>query len=124
MQVQVNTTGVANKESLDRWAEDHLRETLARFRQDITRVEVHLSDENSEKSGNADKRCTMEARLVHHQPLAVHHDGGNQDEAFRGAADKLKRIVESTIERARDKSHRERDSIRKDGVLGTPTDLS
>jgi hypothetical protein len=124
MQVQVNTSGLANKESLDRWAEEHLREVLARFRQDITRIEVHLSDENAEKSGNADKRCTMEARLVHHQPLAVHHDGGNQDEAIRGAADKLKRIIESTVERARDKSHRERDSIRKDGVLDTPVDPS
>ena len=123
MQVQVNTTGVANKESLDRWAEEHLRDALARFRHDITRIEVHLSDENAEKSGGADKRCTMEARLVHHQPLAVHHDGSNQDEAFRGAADKLKRMVENTIERSRDKSHRERDSIRKDGVPGAAADM-
>lgn len=117
MHVQVNTTGIENKDTLDRWAEQHLQDLLSRFRQDITRVEVHLSDENSEKSGLADKRCTMEARLVSHQPLVVHHDGHNQDEAFRGAAEKLKRIVESTLERARDNRHRERDSIRKDGVL-------
>jgi ribosome-associated translation inhibitor RaiA len=120
MHVQVNTTGIENKETLDRWAEQHLQEQLSRFRQDITRVEVHLSDENSEKSGLADKRCTMEARLVNHQPVVVHHDGHNQDEAFRGATDKLKRVVESSLERLRDNRHRERDSIRKDGVLDTP----
>lgn len=119
MQVQVNTTGVPNTESLDRWAENYLREELGRF-QDLTRVEVHLSDENGPKGAPA-KRCTLEARLAHHQPLAVHHDGDNQDLALRGAAEKLKRLVESTVERGRDNRHRERDSIRKDGVLDSDT---
>ncbi|MFT3719834.1 HPF/RaiA family ribosome-associated protein [Pseudorhodoferax sp.] len=114
MQVQVNTTGLPNKESLDRWAENYLHEELARFRQDLTRIEVHLSEESAAKGGAATKRCTMEARLAHHQPLAVHHDGDNQDAALRGATEKLKRLVESTVERERDKSHRERDSIRKE----------
>lgn len=116
MQVQVNTTALPNKESLDRWAESFLHEELARFRQDLTRVEVHLSDEGSAK-GSPGKRCTLEARLAHHQPLAVHHDGDNQDLALRGATEKLKRLVESTVERGRDNRHRERDSIRKDGAL-------
>jgi len=121
MQVHVNAT-TEHKDTLDEWATGHLNEVLARFRQDITRVEVHLRDENAGKGGAADKRCTMEARLVDHQPLAVHHDGGNQDEAFRGAAEKLKRLVENTIERARDQRHRERESIRKDGDLTPPAD--
>ncbi len=117
MQVQINTTGgIDHKETLERWAADHLNEALARFRQDITRIEVHLSDENAGKSGAADKRCTLEARLVHHQPVAVHHDGSNQDEAFRGASDKLKRLIEGTLERARDQRHRERDTIRREGA--------
>jgi ribosome-associated translation inhibitor RaiA len=118
MQIQLNTTGVdtANKESMDRWATDHLRDVLGRFRQDITRIEVHLSE------ANGATHCTMEARLASQAPLAVKHDGSNQDEAFRGAADKLKRTVESAVERARDKSHRERDSIRKDGALSEPVD--
>ena len=38
MQVQVNTeNGVENKDTLERWATDYLNESLARFRQDITR---------------------------------------------------------------------------------------
>ena len=118
MQIQVNASnGIENKETLDRWAETQLRDALERFRQDVTRIEVHLSDENSGKAGNADKRCKMEARLVHHQPVAVHHDGATQDEAFRGAADKLKRVIETTLDRTKDSQHRVRDSIRKDAVL-------
>ena len=117
MQVQVNTTGgIDHKDTLELWANGHLQDVLERFRHDITRVEVHLSDENAGKSGGADKRCTLEARLVHHQPVAVHHDGANQDEAFRGASEKLKRLVEGTLERARDQRHRERDTIRREGV--------
>ncbi|MGE0333117.1 MAG: HPF/RaiA family ribosome-associated protein, partial [Ramlibacter sp.] len=68
MQVQVNTSnGIANKESLERWASDHLASALQRHSQDITRVEVQLSDENSGAKGAADKRCTLEARLAAHQ---------------------------------------------------------
>jgi hypothetical protein len=55
MQVQVNTSnGIENKDTLDRWASDYLNESLSRFAQDITRVEVQLRDTNSSKSGATD----------------------------------------------------------------------
>ena len=114
MQIQVNTgNGVDNSESLQRWASEHLNETLERFRQDITRIEVQLSDENSGKAGNADKRCMMEARLAGHQPVAVSHHAATQDEAFRGAARKLLNALDHTMSKLRD-HHRDRESIRKD----------
>jgi hypothetical protein len=67
------------------------------------------------KNGAADKRCTMEARLTHHQPVAVTHHGSTQDEAFRGANGKLRRLLDSTLGRLKD--HRDHGSIRKDGSL-------
>ena len=74
MFVEVNTgNGMENKETLERWASDYLNETLARFNQDITRVQVQLSDENSGKGGAADKRCMLEARLNGYAPVAVNH---------------------------------------------------
>lgn len=113
MQIQLNTSnGIENKESLDRWADTELRQMLARFADDVTRVEVHLSDENHGAGGANDKRCVIEARLAHLQPMAVTHDAGNVDDAFRGAADKLKRALDSAIGRMN--SHRDRQSIRKD----------
>ena len=118
MQIQVNTgSGIDNSESLQRWASEHLTETLDRFQQDITRIEVQLSDENSGKSGNADKRCMMEARLAGHQPIAVKHHAETQDEAFRGSARKLLNALDHTLGKLRD-HHRDRDSIRKDEPIG------
>ncbi|MDB5730193.1 MAG: putative ribosomal subunit interface protein [Variovorax sp.] len=113
MQIQVNATnGIENKETLERWADGELKDTLARFVDDVTRVEVHMSDENAIKATGADKRCAMEARLANHQPLTVTHHAATQDEAFRGAAAKLKRLLDSTLGRLENK--RDRESIRKD----------
>ena len=119
MQIQVNTgSGIDNSESLQRWASEHLTQTLDRFQQDITRIEVQLSDENSGKAGNADKRCMMEARLAGHPPVAVNHHAVTQDEAFRGAARKLLNALDHIMGKLHD-HHRDRDSIRKD----EPTDV-
>ena len=114
MQIQVNTSnGIENKDTLERWADGEIRQGLSRFVADVTRVEIHLSDENHDASGGGDKRCVMEARLAGHQPLAVTHHAPNLDEAFRGACDKLKRALDNTLGRLY--GRRDRDSIRKDG---------
>jgi hypothetical protein len=115
MQVQVNTSnGIENKNTLERWADEYLNGFLARFRQEITVVEVFLSDENSAKRGANDKRCTMEARLSGHEPVAVTHYGETQNEAFRGAGEKLLRSLEHTFGRLDRHEHRARDTIRRD----------
>jgi hypothetical protein len=117
MQIQVNTgNGVENKEALERWANEEIRQSLDRFAGEVTRVEVHLSDENHGKSGAADKRCTMEARVAGRQPVTVTQHAPSLDEAFRGSCDKLRRALDSTL--GRHDRHRNRESIRKDG--GTP----
>lgn len=54
----------------------------------------------------------LEARLAHHQPLAVTQHAASLDEAFRGASDKLKRLIENTLGRLH--NHRDRGSIRTD----------
>jgi len=115
MQIQVNTSnGIENKESLDRWAEKYLNESLARFGQEITRVEVQLSDEGSGRKGAAGKRCMLEARLNGHEPLAVNHHGETQDEAFRGATQKLIHMLEHNLGKLDRHQHRDHDTIRND----------
>ncbi|HSI55122.1 MAG: HPF/RaiA family ribosome-associated protein [Ramlibacter sp.] len=115
MQVQVNTSnGIENKDTLERWAGDFLNESLARFRQEITRVEVQLSDENPLQKGAADKRCMLEARLNGHEPLAVSHHAESQDLAFRGAAQKLINLLEHTFGKLDRHDHRVRETIRRD----------
>jgi ribosome-associated translation inhibitor RaiA len=113
MQVQVHThSGIEAREATERWAADELNQGLARFREDVTRIEVHLSDEHHGKSGTEDTRCVMEARLTRHQAVTVSHHATGVDEAFRGAARKLKHSLESTLDRRTD--HRDRESIRHD----------
>ncbi|MBX3586687.1 MAG: HPF/RaiA family ribosome-associated protein [Ramlibacter sp.] len=116
MQVQVNAgNGIENKESLERWAVQHLDEALVHFRQDITRVELQLSDENGAAKGAADLRCTLEARLANHQPVAATHHAANQDLAIRGATDKLRHLLGHTLGKIAHK--RDRESIRTGNAL-------
>lgn len=113
MQIQLNTdANVQGRDSLAAWVEGELKGKLAHFLDQLTRVEVHLSDSSAARVGGHDKRCTLEARLAGRPPVAVHHDAGNVADAFHGAADKLQRKLEADLGRLRE-AHR-RDSIRTD----------
>ena len=117
MQVQVNPgDGIEGKETLERWASDYLTDQLARFRQDITGIEVQLKDENSGKSGPADKRCLLEARVTGHEPLVAEHRAENQDMAIRGAAQKLIKVLDSKLGKLDRREHRDRETIRKANI--------
>ncbi|TFZ00357.1 HPF/RaiA family ribosome-associated protein [Ramlibacter humi] len=115
MQVQVNTSnGIENKDSLERWASEFLNESLSRFSQDITRIEVQLRDTNSSRKGADDKRCTLEARIAGRDPVAATHYAPSQDEAFRGATTRLIHLLEHTLGKLDRHHHRDRDTIRRD----------
>lgn len=101
--VQVNTdSSIKGDERLQEIVEGIVNETLGRFRDDITRVEVHLADENGPKGGPDDKRCTMEARVRGLQPAAVTHRAAELRDAISGAARKLQASLDSTIGRRRE----------------------
>jgi ribosome-associated translation inhibitor RaiA len=115
MQVQVNTgDGLEGKDTLERWATDFLNGELSRFRDEITRVEVQLTDEAKGKKNGEDMRCMLEARLNGHQPVAVQHHAENMDEAIRGASTKLIRALNHTLGKLDRHEHRSRDTIRRD----------
>jgi len=72
-------------------------DSLDRFADRITRVEVHLSDVNGDKVGERDKRCMMEARLAGLKPIAVSHEAPTLLEAIDTAAEKLERAIEHLL---------------------------
>ncbi|MBB5438113.1 ribosome-associated translation inhibitor RaiA [Pedobacter sp. AK017] len=74
---------------------------LSRFSTDITRIEVHLSDENGNKDGLNDIRCLLEARLEGKQPIAVTNQADTPDQALSGAIDKLKASLETITGKGR-----------------------
>ena len=108
MQIQINTDhNIAGREALTAYVSTVVESAVSRISDHITRVEVHLSDENGAKSGPDDMRCVMEARLEGRQPVAVTQQATTLEEAVAGAAEKLARLVEGTLGRLRDqKSHR------------------
>jgi ribosome-associated translation inhibitor RaiA len=100
MQVQVNTDHtIGGHEALAANIRSVVEGTLSRFSDHITRVEVHLTDENGNKGGPNDKRCMMEARLEGRQPIAVTNEAATVDGAVDGAADKLHKLIEGTLGR-------------------------
>ena len=102
MQIQINTDNhIVGREALASKAEATVQKVLAHFATQITRVEVHLSDENSHKGGENDKRCAMEARLEGRRPVAVTHEANTIEQALDGAAGKLQRSLESTLGKLR-----------------------
>ncbi len=99
MQIQVNTdSNIECHEALVAQVSGVVESALSQFSDHITRVEVHLSDENSDKKGGSgDMRCMMEARLEGRQPIVVTDQAETLDQAIDGAADKLTSLIESII---------------------------
>jgi len=98
MQVQFNTDeSVSGRDALGRHAEEVVRRVLGRFSDDVTRVEIHLSDSNGQKAGENDKRCLMEARVAGRQPIAVTEEANSLHQAIDGAAQKMKRSLDSAL---------------------------
>jgi ribosome-associated translation inhibitor RaiA len=74
---------------------------LKRFSNHITRLEVHLSDENGSKEGQKDKRCMIEARLEGRQPIAVTAEAHTYEQSVNAAVDKLKASLDTIVGRIR-----------------------
>jgi ribosome-associated translation inhibitor RaiA len=107
MQIQINTDhNLVGGESLANSVRATVEDALSRFSAHITKVEVHLGDENAGKSGAADKRCMMEARLEGHAPIAVTEHAGTVAQAIDGAADRLVHRLEHTLGRRHDQRRR------------------
>lgn len=107
MQIQVNTDGnIEGGERLTLRVQAEVEALLDRFGDQITRVEVHLSDENSHKAGANDKRCVMEVRAAGIQPLAVTHSAATLGQAIDGATEKLERLLGNTFGRLNNKKGR------------------
>ncbi|MBU4525492.1 MAG: HPF/RaiA family ribosome-associated protein [Desulfomicrobium sp.] len=104
MKIQINVDrNIEGHEALAVQFSGAVQSVLSRISEHITRVEVHLSDENSnKKGGNDDIRCMMEARVEGRQPIAVTHRAATLDQAVDGAAEKLTISIKSTLGRLSD----------------------
>jgi ribosomal subunit interface protein len=104
MQIQISSDkNISMHHKLSTLIESDLNRILSRYKDQLTRVEVHLSDEDGDKSGPQDKRCLLEARPKAHQSLTVTNSTPDVHTAVSGAANKMLRLLETTFGRIEDK---------------------
>jgi len=100
MKIQINTdNNIEGSDLLTQQTQAVVESALERFTQQITRVEVHLSDENSSHKGGTDKRCVMEARLEGMQPVVVTDQAEHIEQAVHGAAGKLEKLLDHELDK-------------------------
>ena len=100
MTVQFNTgKNIAGSEEFTAPIIALISEELGRFSSQITRVEVHLTDEDSNKDSLNDKRCLLEARLAGMKPIVVSNNADSVDQAVEGALEKLKTSLDTILGR-------------------------
>lgn len=102
MKVQFNTDkNVEGHQRVEAYFSSELEKELARFEDKITRIEVHVGDENSAKSGVNDKRCLIEVRPAKLQPIVVTDYADSVEKAFNGALAKIKKTLTTAFEKQR-----------------------
>lgn len=98
MQISVTTDHhIEGGEKFSHYVETELRSVLHRHADLIARVEVHFSDENGDKSGNADKRCLIEAHVTGQSAVTASDDAPTLQKALEGAAKKMAHQLESSL---------------------------
>lgn len=114
MQFQFNSdSSVMGTENVAERIEAAVRHKLARFEERLTRLEVHVSDENGAKGGGDDKACMIEARPRGGRPIGVTEHAAKVDDAARKAAS----TMAQRLERHFGKGEKHKHDARPDKVL-------
>jgi hypothetical protein len=96
MKVLINTDKTINgDERQQHYFTSLIDEELKKYQSHISRIDVHLSDQNGIKEGVNDILCLLEARLEGRPPMAVSHQDDTVELAVSGALEKLKSALET-----------------------------
>jgi ribosome-associated translation inhibitor RaiA len=98
MKIQFNTDkNIEGTEIFETFVSEKIRGGLKHFIDKITRIEVHLSDQNADKGGIDDIQCKIEARVEGMQPVIVVGKSGSKENALDDAVDKMKATLGTII---------------------------
>lgn len=103
MLVKINAASFDSSPELNAHVQDQVDKATQRFAARVTRVDVHLHDDNAHKKSATDKRCVLEARLTGMEPLTVEHAGEDVYKTVAEAAGKLERLIGHKLERLGDR---------------------
>lgn len=100
MIVQINTDKtLAADDKMQDYFTVRVKKAMQRYQSHITRVEIHLKDENGEKKGHNDITCLLEVRLKGRQPIAIDCRADTMELALNGAINKIHNAVETIMGR-------------------------
>ena len=100
MKIELSTDkNIEGSEALAAHVREVVRRHMGHIEEHLTRVEVHLADENAGKSGPQDHRCMIEARPKGSAPTAVTHHADTVHQALEGAAERLKRALVAELDK-------------------------
>lgn len=98
MIIQINTDKhIENNEELREATEKQINKTLSLYVSRLTRIELHLSDLNADKSGAHDKRCVLEARPRGQPPVVARDSADSIEQAILFASERMKRLLENKL---------------------------
>ncbi len=104
MKIQFNTDkNIDGTEALEKFVSEKINSALKHFDDKITRIEVHLSDQNADKEGANDIQCKMEARIEGMQPVLVESKSSSKEKALAATVDKMKARLSSIIGKMKSK---------------------
>jgi len=104
MLTQVHTdNNIGSRQSRNEYFGTLVEDSLVRFHDHITRIQVHLVDENAQKESRNDKRCMIEVKLKGLEPIAVTNHADTLEAAVSGAIDKVKKSLDHVLSKL--KSH-------------------
>lgn len=107
MLISIHTDNhIQGREDVAQTVESLVADAIGHFSEWLTRVDVHLSDENGSKGGGDDKRCLLDVHLKGAQNIAAHHNAPTIREAIDGALDKLNLQLEKIHDKRIDRQHR------------------
>lgn len=104
MKIQLNTDkNIQGTETLNTVVTEKINHELKHFVDNITRIEVHLSDLNALKGGPDDIQCKIEARVKGMQPVMVASKNGSKEKAIDDAVDKMKATLTTVFGKMKNK---------------------
>lgn len=102
MLIQINTDrNIENSAALIAHLSEIIKEEISRYDEHITRVDVHLSDENGSKNTGDDKKCVLETKIKSGNPLVVTVVEATVHQAVKAAAEKVGLLLEKSLEKRR-----------------------
>ncbi len=100
MKIQFNTDkNINGDESQQDYFSNLIATALDRYTAHISRIEVHIKDQNGKKEGLNNIICLLEARIEGKQPIAVSEQADTTEQAVSGAIENLKAALETILGR-------------------------